>query len=188
MDFLTRFFTWWNGQTFGTQLWTSRFGELVGEDEYGNRYYRTKAGRIDPALGFERRWVIYKGLAEASTIGPAWHGWMHHTVRHPAHFRQGCAAPVVEAASAEPHRHARRLSADRLDARAEQAAQGDWRLQAVDAGALTFLRRAKNRGERAGNAGPCLANRIGRHCHIAMRARGGCSGPKPDRPARPEPS
>ena len=27
--FFTRTFTWWNGQTFGTQLWTSRFGELV---------------------------------------------------------------------------------------------------------------------------------------------------------------
>jgi NADH:ubiquinone oxidoreductase subunit len=79
MDFLTRFFTWWNG----TQLWASRFGEFVGEDEYANRYYRTKGGRIDPALGFDRRWVIYKGLAEASTIGPAWHGWMHHTVDNP---------------------------------------------------------------------------------------------------------
>jgi NADH:ubiquinone oxidoreductase subunit len=44
---------------------------------------RTKGGRIDPTLGFERRWVIYKGLAEPSTIGPAWHGWMHHTVDTP---------------------------------------------------------------------------------------------------------
>ena len=31
-QFLLKFFTWWNGQTFGTQLWTSRYGELVGED------------------------------------------------------------------------------------------------------------------------------------------------------------
>ena len=36
--FLLKFFTWWNGQTFGTQLWTWRFGELVGQDEQGNRY------------------------------------------------------------------------------------------------------------------------------------------------------
>ena len=28
--FLLRFFTWWNGQTFGTQLWTARFGAFVG--------------------------------------------------------------------------------------------------------------------------------------------------------------
>ena len=82
-EFFIRCFTWWNGTTFGTELWTARFGEFVGEDEYGNRYYRTKNGAIDPVLGFERRWVIYKGLAEASTIGPAWHGWMHHTVDVP---------------------------------------------------------------------------------------------------------
>jgi len=81
--FFTRFFTWWNGQTFGTQLWTSLHGELVGEDELGNRYYRTKGGKIDPSLGFERRWVIYNGYAEASTVGPAWHGWLHHTVDVP---------------------------------------------------------------------------------------------------------
>lgn len=81
--FLQLFFTWWNGSTFGTLLWTRRFGELVGEDEAGNRYYRTKGGAIDPALGFERRWVIYNGVAEASTIPPAWHGWMHHTVDVP---------------------------------------------------------------------------------------------------------
>ena len=45
------------------------YGERVGEDEFGNRYYRTKGGKIDPALGFERRWVIYNGYAEASKIG-----------------------------------------------------------------------------------------------------------------------
>ena len=80
IDFLTRFFTWWNGQTFGTQLWTKRFGSFVGTDEFGNRYYRTRGGKIDPALGFERRWVIYNGVAEASSVPPAWHGWLHHTV------------------------------------------------------------------------------------------------------------
>src|SRR5436190_1599540 len=79
-QFLLKFFTWWNGQTFGTQLWTWRFGELVGQDEQGNRYYRTRGGKIDPTLGFERRWVIYNGYAEASRVPPSWHGWLHHTV------------------------------------------------------------------------------------------------------------
>jgi NADH:ubiquinone oxidoreductase subunit len=82
-QFLLKFFTWWSGQTFGTQLWTWRFGELVGEDEQGNRYYRTKGGKIDPTLGFERRWVVYNGYAEATRIPPSWHGWMHHTVDVP---------------------------------------------------------------------------------------------------------
>jgi NADH:ubiquinone oxidoreductase subunit len=81
--FFTRFFTWWNGQTFGTQVWTALYGEFVGDDEFGNRYYRTKGRKIDPTLGFERRWVIYNDYAEASQIGPAWHGWMHHTVDTP---------------------------------------------------------------------------------------------------------
>jgi NADH:ubiquinone oxidoreductase subunit len=79
-QFLLKMFTWWNGQTFGTQLWTWRFGELVGEDEQGNRYYRTKGGKIDPTLHFERRWVVYNGTAEASRVPPSWHGWLHHTV------------------------------------------------------------------------------------------------------------
>jgi NADH:ubiquinone oxidoreductase subunit len=82
-QFLLKLFTWWNGQTFGTQLWTWRFGELVGKDEQGNRYYRTKGGKIDPSLGFERRWVIYDGLVEASRVPPSWHGWLHHTVDLP---------------------------------------------------------------------------------------------------------
>jgi NADH:ubiquinone oxidoreductase subunit len=82
-SFLLRFFTWWNGQTFGTQLWTKLYGEYVGEDESGNRYYRTKDGKIDPTLGLSRRWVIYNGVAEASRVPPSWHGWLHHTVDLP---------------------------------------------------------------------------------------------------------
>jgi NADH:ubiquinone oxidoreductase subunit len=77
--FLLRVFTWWNGQTFGTQWWTWLYGEFVGNDEFGGRYYRTKGGKIDPGLGFERRWLIYSGVAEASMVPPSWHGWLHHT-------------------------------------------------------------------------------------------------------------
>jgi NADH:ubiquinone oxidoreductase subunit len=83
MDALTRIFTWWNGQTYGTQLWTWLYGEHVGNDESGNRYFRTRGGKIDPALGFERRWVIYDGYAEATKVPPSWHGWLHHTVDVP---------------------------------------------------------------------------------------------------------
>jgi NADH:ubiquinone oxidoreductase subunit len=79
-NFFLKLFTWWNGQTFGTQLWTWRFGELVGLDEQGNRYFRTKGRKVDPTLGFERRWVVYNGVAEASRVPPSWHGWLHHTV------------------------------------------------------------------------------------------------------------
>jgi NADH:ubiquinone oxidoreductase subunit len=83
MKFLQRLVTWWNGQTFGTQIWTSLYGEFVGKDEFGNHYYRTKDGKIDPVLGIERRWVVYNGVAEASTVPPSWFGWLHHTVDVP---------------------------------------------------------------------------------------------------------
>ena len=61
-SFLLKLFTWWNSQTFGTQFWTWMYGEFVGEDEFGNRYYRTRDGKIDKALGFERRWVILMAI------------------------------------------------------------------------------------------------------------------------------
>ena len=136
--FLLKFFTWWNGQTFGTQLWTWRFGELVGQDEQGNRYYRTKGRKIDPTLGFERRWVIYNGYAEATRVPPSWHGWLHHTVD---------VAPTEESYTPreweKPHvpehdGHAGGLSSLRLDAGQRPPPQGDRRLPALDAGKLSI--------------------------------------------------
>lgn len=81
--FLLELLTWWQGATIGTRFYTWRFGERVGEDEFGNVYYRVRGNKIDPALGFNRRWVIYNGNSEASTIPPGWHGWMHHRVDEP---------------------------------------------------------------------------------------------------------
>ena len=81
--FFLRFFTWWNGQTFGTQVWTRLYGEFVGEDEFGNRYFRTRGGAIDTNVGYQRRWVVYNGPAEASAVPPSWHGWLHNTVDVP---------------------------------------------------------------------------------------------------------
>jgi NADH:ubiquinone oxidoreductase subunit len=71
LNTVLRALTWWNGQTLGTQLYTWRKGERVGEDEQGNIYYQTR----DKV----RRWVIYNGEIEASRISPDWHGWLHHT-------------------------------------------------------------------------------------------------------------
>lgn len=73
--FLLQIFTWWNGQTLGTRFFTWRKGEFVGEDEFGNRYYRERKGA--------KRWVIYNGLAEASAIPPGWHGWIHYRTDEP---------------------------------------------------------------------------------------------------------
>ena len=79
IDRLAHVFTWWNGRTVNTAFSTWRHGERVGTDEFGNVYYRTKGGKIDPALGFERRWVIYNGYAEGSMVPTGWYGWLHHT-------------------------------------------------------------------------------------------------------------
>ena len=75
MNFFVRAVTWWNGQTLGTQLYTRRHGVKVDEDEQGNIYYQTRDGK--------RRWVIYNGEAEASRVGPDWHGWLHYTWDEP---------------------------------------------------------------------------------------------------------
>jgi NADH:ubiquinone oxidoreductase subunit len=70
--------------TIGTRLFTWWKGERVGVDQFGNRYYREKPGRKLRAGGGhesrERRWVLYKGIAEASKVPAEWHGWLHHTV------------------------------------------------------------------------------------------------------------
>jgi NADH:ubiquinone oxidoreductase subunit len=71
MSLLSQIFTWWNGQTIGTRLFTYRKGERVGEDDQGNVFYQTSDGK--------RRWVVFNGDVEASRISPDWHGWMHHT-------------------------------------------------------------------------------------------------------------
>lgn len=83
MSILADIFTWWNGQTMGTRFHTWRHGERVGEDEFGNVYFRTRGGALDPAIGIERRWVVYKGYAEATAIPPGWYGWMHHRTDAP---------------------------------------------------------------------------------------------------------
>jgi NADH:ubiquinone oxidoreductase subunit len=70
--------------TIGTLLYTWLRGERVGSDSFGNRYYRDSRKRVLKRGGGrdsrERRWVIYRGEAEASKVPPEWHGWLHHTV------------------------------------------------------------------------------------------------------------
>ena len=55
-------------------------GELVGRDEFGNHYFRARRARLH---GRERRWVLFRGKAEASKVPPEWHAWLHHTTDAP---------------------------------------------------------------------------------------------------------
>ena len=59
---------------------TWRRGEKVGTDSLGNIYYRDKrtAGKKR-----ERRWVVFAGESEASSVAPEWHGWLHHQYKDP---------------------------------------------------------------------------------------------------------
>ncbi|MCB9982773.1 MAG: NADH:ubiquinone oxidoreductase subunit NDUFA12 [Rhodospirillales bacterium] len=50
-------------------------GQKVGDDQFGNTYYRAKAR---PGYKRERRWVMYDGAPEPSKVPPEWHGWLHH--------------------------------------------------------------------------------------------------------------
>ncbi len=63
------------------RLFTYFHGRPVGRDAVGNRYYQEKAPRA-PGLR-QRRWVMYPGVIEASTIPPEWHAWLHYTTDAP---------------------------------------------------------------------------------------------------------
>jgi NADH:ubiquinone oxidoreductase subunit len=73
MSFLKRIFTWWNVQSYGTQLFTWRKGVKVGEDDQGNVFYETRDGL--------KRWVIFNDSMEATRVAADWHGWLHHTFK-----------------------------------------------------------------------------------------------------------
>ena len=73
MGFFSKIFTWWNGATVGTGLWTSLHGEEVGRDSAGNIYYRSKKHP-------NRRWVIYNGNNDGSRVPPDWQLWLRGTI------------------------------------------------------------------------------------------------------------
>lgn len=55
---------------FLSQLKIKLFCNLIGQDEFGNSYYESKD---------KKRFVTYKGIAEASKIPAKWHSWIHYT-------------------------------------------------------------------------------------------------------------
>ena len=78
---LDKIFSWWSGATIGTLFTVHRRGRLIGTDEFGNRYFESRdTSSYD---GRRRRWVLYKGYADASKVTPDWHGWLHYTFDEP---------------------------------------------------------------------------------------------------------
>ncbi len=83
MSVLKSIFTWWNGATPGIHFTIARRGRFVGQDEMGNRYFEARDDRDSYDRGRKRRWVIYKGYADASKVPAEWHGWLHYTFDEP---------------------------------------------------------------------------------------------------------
>ena len=73
MGLFANAFTWWNGASWGTSLFTRRHGVEAGRDDAGNLYFRH---RNDPA----RRWVIYAGANDSSRVSPGWNAWLRGTI------------------------------------------------------------------------------------------------------------
>jgi NADH:ubiquinone oxidoreductase subunit len=97
MGLLGKIFTWWDGATIGTALFTARKGKRVGKDGWGNVYYEGGVG----VTGHPRRWVIYNGANDASRVPPEWHGWLHNSIDLPP--ESGLPAPRVWELEPEPN-------------------------------------------------------------------------------------
>ena len=55
---------------FATRIFTKFFGEEIGSDELGNKYYRRDYGPRTK----EKRWVIYRDKPDGSAVPPEWQG------------------------------------------------------------------------------------------------------------------
>ena len=73
MGIIANAFTWWNGASWGTSIFSRRHGREVGRDEAGNVYFQHKK---DPT----RRWVIYDGSNDSSRTPPGWNAWLRGTI------------------------------------------------------------------------------------------------------------
>ena len=72
-SFFKQIFTWWHKQTIGTLIYTLFIGKFVGEDRFGNKYYKSSKGK---------RWVIYKNNIESSKIPSDWYLWIHFLTKN----------------------------------------------------------------------------------------------------------
>ncbi len=80
MGLLKSIFTWWNNATLGAWFTIFQRARKVGEDDFGNRYFEERRESLE---GRRRRYVVYKGYADASRVPADWHGWLHHTFSEP---------------------------------------------------------------------------------------------------------
>jgi NADH:ubiquinone oxidoreductase subunit len=72
----------------------------IGSDALGNTYFEAppRKGKFKGDYTRPRRWVMYNGKPEASSVPPEWHGWLHYQTnvtgtnqayRPPGHMLEG---------------------------------------------------------------------------------------------------
>lgn len=59
-----------------TWIYTKINGNLIGSDEFGNKYFQSK--NATRALNRKHRWVIYSGIEEPSKVPQQWFTWLHY--------------------------------------------------------------------------------------------------------------
>ena len=66
--------------SLGTKIYTWFYGNFVGTDELGNKYY---CDSKDFSNFNYKRWVIFNGKVEATKVPPEWHAWLHKSIDAP---------------------------------------------------------------------------------------------------------
>ena len=126
MGIFANAFTWWNGASWGTSIFSRRHGKEVGRDEAGNVYFEH---RKTPS----RRWVIYTGNNDSSRVPPGWNAWLRGTISELPDKALPRAPRVRAAAAAQRHRDAVGLSPGGIAERERGARRGDRRLPGMEA-------------------------------------------------------
>lgn len=61
----------------GLYLLTAFRGRFIGRDNIGNQYFER------PGKPYTRRWVVYAGKSDPTSVPPEWHAWLHHITDAP---------------------------------------------------------------------------------------------------------
>ena len=82
--------------SLGTKIYTLFYGNYVGDDEFGNKYYSNIKDFTDTKA---KRWVIFKGRIEATIVPPHWHAWLHKSIDIPLSPARYCPINTCEVTS-----------------------------------------------------------------------------------------
>ena len=134
MGVFKNFFTWWEGASTGTALFSWRNGVKVGGDDLGNAYFEAKKGG--------RRWVMYSGSNDVSRLPPEWYAWLTRQIEGVPDDALPPAPKFLRAATAESDRHGRGLSPGRRARAGRPPRRRDRRLSGLDARRGMTRRRA----------------------------------------------